>query len=302
MDILVVGSVALDTVETPFGKVEEILGGSATYFSVAASYFTSVKMVAVVGDDFPREYLDALRSRDIDLEGLERSSGKTFRWSGKYGYNLSNPVTLHTGLNVFADFVPKIPGSYREIPFLFLANIQPELQLEVLQQVRRPRIVAADTMNLWIGERRGALLELLRYVDILTINEGEARELSEEYNLVKAARKIQQMGPGILVVKQGEYGVLMFEGGQIFSAPGFPLESVYDPTGAGDSFAGGFMGYLANTGNLEPTNLRRAIIFGSVMASFNVEDFSLNRMFSLSYSEIEGRYRQFKLLCHFEGI
>jgi len=302
MDILVVGSVALDTVETPFGKVEEILGGSATYFSVAASYFTSVKMVAVVGDDFPREYLDALRSRDIDLEGLERSSGKTFRWSGKYGYNLSNPVTLHTGLNVFADFVPKIPGSYREIPFLFLANIQPELQLEVLQQVRRPRIVAADTMNLWIGERRGALLELLRYVDILTINEGEARELSEEYNLVKAARKIQQMGPGILVVKQGEYGVLMFEGEQIFSAPGFPLESAYDPTGAGDSFAGGFMGYLANTGNLEPTNLRRAIIFGSVMASFNVEDFSLNRMFSLSYSEIEGRYRQFKLLCHFEGI
>lgn len=302
MSILVVGSVALDTVETPFGRAEEVLGGSATYFSVAASFFTEVKIVAVVGDDFPEGHVESLREREIDLGGMERCPGKTFRWSGQYGYNLSDAKTLHTGLNVFADFRPKIPEHYRDTPFLFLANIQPELQLEVLTQVRRPRVIAADTMNLWIEERREPLQELLRHVDILTINEGETRQLAGEYNLVRAARKIQEMGPKTLIIKQGEYGVLMFEGDQVFSAPGYPLETVFDPTGAGDSFGGGFMGYLASTQNLESDNLRRAIIFGSVMASFNVEDFSLNRMLQLSYHEIEERFRQFKLLCHFEGI
>ncbi|MDD5224564.1 MAG: PfkB family carbohydrate kinase [bacterium] len=302
MGILVVGSVALDTVETPFGRVEEVLGGSAIYFSVSASFFTDVRLVAVVGDDFSDKHIQTLKKRGIDLQGLEKKPGSTFRWTGKYGFNLSDAQTQFLGLNVFADFSPRIPEAYRETPFLFLANIQPSLQLEVLKQLKRPDIVAADTMNCWIAEKRKDLLELLKRVDILTINESEARQLSEEYNLVKAARRIQAMGPKILVIKQGEYGVLMFEGDQIFSAPGYPLETVYDPTGAGDTFAGGFMGYLVNTRNFGSENLRRAIVFGSVMASFNVEDFSLNRLVKLTYPEIEERYHQFKRLSHFEGI
>lgn len=302
MSILVVGSVALDSVETPFGKEDNILGGSATYFSTSASFFTDVNLVAVVGDDFPQEHVDFLKSRDIDLRGLARVSGKTFRWKGKYSYDLNEAQTLETDLNVFADFKPRIPEEYAAIDYLFLANIDPELQMEVLNQVARPRIVACDTMNFWISSKQEALKKVLERVDILIINEGEARQLSGEANLVKAARKVLSLGAKTLIIKRGEYGVLMFNGSSIFAVPAYPLEEVFDPTGAGDTFAGGFMGYLANTGDIAEDGIRQAIIFGSVMASFNVEDFSLNRLKRLDYHEIEERYRAFKAMTHFLGL
>ncbi len=302
MSILVVGSVALDSVETPFGREDNILGGSATYFSTSASFFTDVNLVAVVGDDFPQEHVDFLKSRDIDLRGLARVSGKTFRWKGKYGYDLNEAQTLETDLNVFADFKPRIPEEYAATDYLFLANIDPELQMEVLNQVARPRIVACDTMNFWISSKQEALKKVLERVDILIINEGEARQLSGEANLVKAARKVLSLGAKTLIIKRGEYGVLMFNGSSIFAVPAYPLEEVFDPTGAGDTFAGGFMGYLANTGDISEDGIRQAIIFGSVMASFNVEDFSLNRLKRLDYREIEERYRAFKAMTHFLGL
>jgi sugar/nucleoside kinase (ribokinase family) len=302
MSILVVGSVALDSVETPFGKEDNILGGSATYFSTSASFFTDVNLVAVVGDDFPQEHIDFLRSRDIDLRGLARVSGKTFRWKGKYGYDLNEAQTLETNLNVFADFKPRIPEEYVATDYLFLANIDPELQMEVLNQVATPRIIACDTMNFWISSKPEALKKVLERVDILIINEGEARQLSGESNLVKAARKVLSLGAKTLIIKRGEYGVLMFNGSSIFAVPAYPLEEVFDPTGAGDTFAGGFMGYLANTGDTSEDGIRQAIIFGSVMASFNVEDFSLNRLKRLDYREIEERYRAFKAMTHFLGL
>jgi sugar/nucleoside kinase (ribokinase family) len=302
MSILVVGSVAFDSVETPFGKEENILGGSATYFSTSASFFTDVKLVAVVGDDFPQEHLDFLGSRNIDLRGLSRVSGKTFHWKGKYGYDLNEAQTLETHLNVFADFKPEIPSEYASTDYLFLANIDPELQMEVLNQVATPRIVACDTMNFWISSKPEALKKVLERVDIFIINEGEARQLSGEANLVRAARKIISMGAKTLIIKRGEYGVLMFNGSSIFAAPAYPLEEVFDPTGAGDTFAGGFMGYLANSGDASEKGIRQAIIFGSVMASFNVEDFSLNRLKQLDYSDIEERYRDFKSMTHFIGL
>jgi len=302
MSILVVGSVAFDSVETPFGKVTEVLGGSGTYFSTAASFFTPVNLVAVVGADFPEEHIGFLRSRQIDLTGLQRATGRTFRWQGRYGFDLNEAQTLDTQLNVFSDFSPQLPEGYRDAEFVFLANIDPELQLEVLKQVRRPRLVACDTMNFWIAGKRQALLETLQHVDILIINEGEARQLAEEPNLIRAARRILGMGPRTLVVKRGEYGVLMFSEHSIFAAPAYPLESVFDPTGAGDTFAGGFLGHLAANGNLEEGALRQAIVFGSVMASFTVEDFSLNRLRSLDYGELEERYNRVKLLTDFTGL
>jgi len=302
MSILVVGSVAFDSVETPFGKEDNILGGSATYFSTSASFFTDVNLVAVVGDDFPQEHVDFLGSRDIDLRGLARVSGKTFRWKGKYGYDLNDAQTLETDLNVFADFKPRIPAEYAATDYLFLANIDPDLQMEVLNQVATPRIVACDTMNFWISSKPAALKKVLERVDILIINEGEARQLSGEANLVKAARKVLSLGAKTLIIKRGEYGVLMFNGSSIFAVPAYPLEEVFDPTGAGDTFAGGFMGYLANTGDISEDGIRQAIIFGSVMASFNVEDFSLNRLKRLDYREIEERYRAFKAMTHFLGL
>ena len=302
MSILVVGSVALDSVETPFGKEDNILGGSATYFSTSASFFTDVNLVAVVGDDFPQEHVDYLRSRDIDLRGLARVSGKTFRWKGKYGYDLNDAQTLETDLNVFADFKPRIPEEYAATDYLFLANIDPELQMEVLNQVATPRIIACDTMNFWISSKPEALKKVLERVDILIINEGEARQLSGESNLVKAARKVLSFGAKTLIIKRGEYGVLMSNGSSIFAVPAYPLEEVFDPTGAGDTFAGGFMGYLANTGDTSEDGIRQAIFFGSVMASFNVEDFSLNRLKRLNYKEIEERYRELKSMTHFIGI
>jgi len=302
MSILVVGSVAFDSVQTPFGKVEEVLGGSGTYFSTSASFFTDVQLVAVVGEDFPDEHLAFLRSRNVDLEGVKKTPGKTFRWKGRYDYDLNEAHTLETHLNVFETFRPEIPKGYEDAEFVFLANIDPELQLEVLKQVRKPRLVACDTMNFWISGKRDALLRTLQHVDILVINEAEARQLAEEPNLVKAARTILSMGPKTLVIKRGEYGVIMFTEHTVFTAPAYPLETVFDPTGAGDTFAGGFIGYLASTRNCDDASIRQAIVFGSVMASFTVEDFSLNRLRTLDYREIEERFRRFKLLTDFEGL
>jgi sugar/nucleoside kinase (ribokinase family) len=302
MSLLVVGSVAFDSVKTPFGEVDDVLGGSATYFSTAASYFTDVSVVAVVGSDFPEKHLMFLKSRNIDIEGIERVDGKTFRWKGEYGFELNEARTLDTQLNVFQDFKPKLPLSYRDKKIVFLANIDPDLQREVLSQVSEPSLVACDTMNFWIGGKKDSLLQTLKLVDILLINDGEARELSGEPNLVKAASVILSFGPRTLIIKRGEYGALMFSGKRIFAAPAYPLESVYDPTGAGDCFAGGFMGYLASTMNFEESNIRKAIIFGSVMASYNVEAFSLDRIKSLDYKEIERRYGEFRRLTHFEDI
>lgn len=302
MGILVVGSVAYDSIETPFGKRDRILGGSGTYFSTSASFFTDVSLVAVVGEDFEQEHVDFLASRNIDLKGLSRVPGNTFHWKGRYGYDLNEAQTLETHLNVFETFRPVIPADYAESDYLFLANIDPELQMEVLSQVKNPRLVACDTMNFWISSKPEALKKVLAKVDVVIINEGEARQFAGEPNLVKAARSILGLGVKTLVVKRGEYGVLMFSGSSVFSAPAYPLEEVFDPTGAGDTFAGGFMGYLANTGDTSEEGIRQAIIFGSVMASFNVEDFSLNRMKSLTYREIEERYRSIKSMTDFRGL
>lgn len=302
MSILVVGSVAFDSVETPFGVRENILGGSATYFSTSASFFTDVNLVAVVGDDFSQEHVDFLKSRNIDLRGLKREAGRTFHWKGRYGFDLNEAETLDTQLNVFQTFRPQIPAEYAAAEYLILANIDPELQLEVLDQVKNPKVIACDTMNFWISSKPEVLKKVISRVDFFIINEGEARQLTGEVNLVKAARTILALGAKNLIIKRGEYGVLLFSGDSIFAAPAYPLESVFDPTGAGDTFAGGFMGYLASTGNFSEESVRQAIIFGSVMASFNVEDFSLDRLRTLQYSEIEARYKTFKAMTHFEAV
>jgi sugar/nucleoside kinase (ribokinase family) len=302
MSILVVGSVAFDSVETPFGKAEEVLGGSGTYFSTAASFFTDVSLVAAIGEDFPAEHLEFLAGRGIDLQGVHASPGKTFRWKGRYGFDLNEAQTLETHLNVFETFRPRLASGYEQSEFVFLANIDPELQLEVLQQVKRPQLVACDTMNFWIAGKREALIKTLGHVDLLVINEGETRQLANEPNLVKAARTILAMGPRILVIKRGEYGVLMATEHSLFSVPAYPLEAVFDPTGAGDTFAGGMMGYLANCKDLSDASLRKAIVFGTIMASFNVEQFSLNRLRTLTYQEIEDRYRRFRLLTEFAPL
>ena len=302
MGIVVVGTVAFDTVETPFGRGENVLGGSATYFSTSASFFTDVSLVAVVGEDFPDEHVRFLQSRDINTDGLQRIPGKTFHWSGKYGYDLNEAQTLDTQLNVLTEFKPDLPESYRSAEYLFLANIDPDLQLEVLGQMHAPKLVACDTMNFWIASKPEALRRVLQKVDIVVINEGEARQFTGEANLVKAARQIISLGCKRLVVKRGEFGVLMFTADSLFAAPAYPLEDVFDPTGAGDTFAGGFMGFLANSGDLSEDGIRQAIVFGSVMASFNVEDFSLDRMKRLDYKSIEARYKSFKSLTSFRDI
>jgi sugar/nucleoside kinase (ribokinase family) len=302
MSILVVGSVAFDTIRTPFGQADEALGGSATYFSAAASFFADVRLVAVVGEDFPDQHLEFLRSRRVDLGGLRRVPGKTFRWVGEYGFDLNQARTLETQLNVFADFAPQIPEAYRDSDVVFLANIDPDLQREVLRQVRRPALIAADTMNYWIANKAESLRQTLRLVDTLLINDAEVRQLADEANLVQAARKILAWGPKSLVIKRGEYGALMIKNGDWFAAPALPLEVVRDPTGAGDCFAGGFVGYLANTMNFDDASVRKAMILGSVMASFNVEAFSLNRLRTLTYAEIEARYRAFRRLAQFEDL
>jgi sugar/nucleoside kinase (ribokinase family) len=299
-ELLVVGSVALDSVKTPFGKVDEVLGGSATFFSYAASFFTRVRLVAVVGADFPPAHLELLARRGVDLTGLQKATGPTFRWAGEYGYDLNEAKTLDTRLGVFADFKPDLPPAYRSTPFIFLANIDPDLQLGVLRQVARPRLAALDTMNFWIQGKPDALRRVLSEVDALLVNDGEARMLAGEANLVKAARKILGWGPRTVVVKRGEYGVLMVNAAGFFYAPAFPLESVFDPTGAGDTFAGAFMGYLARADAVDEATVRRAIVYGSVLASFTVEDFSLNRLRRLDEKEIEARYRTFREMMRLE--
>jgi len=300
MSIVVVGSVALDSVETPFGKVENALGGSATFFSVAASFFTKdIKLVGVVGDDFPQEHVDFLQSRGIDLAGLERVSGKTFYWSGRYGDNLNVAETLSTELNVFENFAPKLPPSFRNSEYVFLANINPELQMDVLRQVERTDLVVCDTMNLWISTRKAELLETIKHVDIFVLNDAEARQLTGEPSLSKAAKEILNYGPNRVVIKKGEHGAATFTKTSYFSSPAYPLEGISDPTGAGDTFAGGFMGYLASTGDLSESSIRKAIVYGTVLASFNVEDFSLNRQRSLTRAEIESRFHEMRSMTQF---
>ena len=300
MNLVVVGSVAFDSVKTPFGEVREALGGSATFFSTSASYFARVSLVAVVGSDFPEEHLLFLGKRGINLEGLRRVEGKTFRWKGEYGYALNEAKTLDTQLNVFQAFHPDLPESYRDADIVFLANIDPDLQSRVLDQVRRPRWVACDTMNYWIEGKRASLLKILKRVDLLLINDGEARQLAGDPNLVVAARTILGLGPKILIIKRGEYGALMFNGNSIFAVPAFPLEKIFDPTGAGDTFAGGVLGYLARTGKFDDHHLRKSIVFGTVMASFSVEAFSLDRIRNLKQEEIDARSRALRELTHFE--
>ena len=302
MSILVVGSVALDTVRTPFGQAEEVLGGSATYFSVAASFFTDVRLVAVVGEDFQEQHVAFLRSRKVDLRGLQRAEGKTFRWVGEYGFDLNQAHTLDTRLNVFANFAPRIPEEYRDSGVVFLANIDPDLQREVLDQVRRPALIAADTMNYWITSKTESLRRTLGLVDALLINDAETRQLAGEANLVQAARKVLTWGPKSLVIKRGEYGALMVNQEGWFAAPALPLEGVRDPTGAGDCFAGGFVGYLSSIMKFDDASVRKAMIMGSVMASFNVEAFSLDRLRTLTYIEIEARYGAFKRLAQFGDL
>lgn len=297
--MLVVGSVALDSVETPYGMVENALGGSAVYFSVSASYFTNVGVVAVIGRDFPEDHLNFLKSKRIDLRGLKRESGLTFHWKGRYSGDLNEAETIDTQLNVFEDFRPYIPEEYRESSFVFLANIDPELQLNVLEQVKRPKLTICDTMNFWIEGKLEQLKEIIKRVDILIINEGEVRQLSRETNLIKAYQKISSYGPKVLVIKQGSYGALLFTPSSVFSAPAYPLEELSDPTGAGDCFAGGFVGYLAKSQDTAEDELRKAVIYGSVMASFNVEDFSLGRLKTLTIDEIEKRFESFRKLTQF---
>ncbi|HET7229308.1 MAG TPA: PfkB family carbohydrate kinase [Longimicrobium sp.] len=300
MSILVVGSVALDTVETPFGRADDALGGSATFFSAAASLFGPVQLVGVVGSDYPVDALGFLAERGVDLSGVEKAEGESFRWSGVYSYDLNSRETLETRLGVFAEFQPKIPAEFRDAEWVFLGNIDPELQLNVLEQVHAPKFVACDTMNLWIDIKREGLLKLLERVDLLLVNDAEARQLSGEHNLSRAARWILDRGPRYLIIKKGEHGAILFTPHTVFFAPGYPLEEVFDPTGAGDAFAGGFMGYLAQCGKSDEGDLRRAVIYGSVLGSFAVEKFSVERFRNLTVDEIEERVRHFREMTTFE--
>jgi sugar/nucleoside kinase (ribokinase family) len=303
VSLLVVGSVAFDAVETPFGKRERILGGSATHFSLSASFFTDVRVVAVVGGDFGEEEMSVFRGRGINMDDLERvPDGKTFFWRGRYDFDLNTAHTLDTQLNVFADFRPKLSEESRAARMAFLGNIQPELQLGVREQLRGSELVALDTMDYWIKSVPEQVRAVVSEVDVCIINDAEARQLAGEPNLIRAARKILSWGPRALVVKRGEYGAAMFTPGTYFAIPAYPLESVFDPTGAGDTFAGGFMGYLAGHEQVDEATLRRAIIYGSVMASFNVEEFGTERVRRLTHDEINQRFRDFKRMTHFEEI
>src|SRR6187551_430150 len=300
MSILVVGSVAYDTVETPFGRAEKVLGGSASFFSVAASFFAPVNLVAVVGDDFSEKALSAFQGRPVDLEGLERTAGKTFHWQGKYSYDLNSRETVCTDLNVFEFFKPRIPDRYRRSEHVFLGNIDPVLQRQVLDQVERPRLVACDTMNFWISGQPEELRKTLSRVDVLLINDAEARQLTGEWNMVKAARAIRALGPHTLVIKKGEHGVLMFSEEGSFAAPAYPLEEVFDPTGAGDTFAGGFLGHIAQTRDVSFENMKTAIIVGSAMASFCVEKFGPDRLKEITKEDIKQRLSEFVQLVNFD--
>jgi sugar/nucleoside kinase (ribokinase family) len=300
MSLLVVGSVALDSVETPFGKANDVLGGSAIFFSASASNLTPVQVVGVVGDDYPVEKLEPLKKRGVDFAGLERAPGTSFRWRGRYRHDLNSAETLETHLGVFSNFHPKIPAQFRSAPFVFLGNIDPRLQLEVLKQIEKPKLVACDTMNFWIESRRPDLVKLLEHVDAITLNDGEARQLTDNNNLIKAAKWIMSKGPTLVIIKKGEHGAFMFTKDTVFFAPAYPLEEVFDPTGAGDSFAGGFMGYLARSGDLTESNLRRAVIYGSAMGSFAVEKFSIERLLEVDGKQLTDRVAAFRRLVAFE--
>lgn len=300
MSILCVGSVALDSIETPFGSAERVVGGSAVYFSAAASLFSPVQVVGVVGDDYPLDQLAFLSERGADLSGIERSPGASFFWAGRYHYDLNTRDTLETRLGVFEHFQPKIPRSFRRARFVFLGNIDPTLQHDVLDQVEAPEVVACDTMNYWIEGSRDALLALLARVRILMVNDEEVRQLAGEANLLKAARWVQARGPEIVIVKKGEHGAILFADGWLFFAPGYPLEEVFDPTGAGDAFAGGFIGYLAHAGSLTPDDLRRAMVYGSTLGSYAVERFGIERLKNLPADAIDRRVAEFRDLTAFE--
>ena len=303
MSVLIVGSIALDTVKTPVEEHADLLGGSASYAALGASFFSSVKLVGIVGDDFPASEFDFWKSRKIDAEGVQRVTGKSFRWSGEYAWDMNTRETRSVALNVFEHFRPELPQSYREIDFVLLANIAPALQSHVLDQMKRPRFVVADTMDLWIETTRADLDALLPRVDLLILNDSEARELTKETSLIKAGRKIRKSGPKYVAIKKGEHGALLFGEDEFFSCGAYPLEDIHDPTGAGDTFAGGMAGYLASR-KTDPTfaDLRRAIIYGSVLASFNVEAFSLERLRTLTMDEIAERYQMFKAMSAFEDL
>jgi len=302
VSLLVVGSVAIDDIETPFGKATNVLGGSAVYIAVAASYFTTpVRLVGVVGGDYPKEAIEFLNERGIDLEGLEIvQDGKTFHWTGRYHYDLNNRDTLALHLNVFEKFNPKIPESYKKTKYICLGNIDPVLQRRVLEQVEKPKFVVGDTMNFWIETKRDELLQTIPLFDAFILNDSEARLLAHEPNLLRAARKIREMGAKTLIIKKGEHGALLFHNDQIFSAPAYPLEDIFDPTGAGDTFAAGFTAWLARTDDLSHENVKRAVIYGSTMASFCVEKISVDGLRDLSYLKIQDRFREFKELSRFE--
>ena len=300
MRLLVVGSVALDSIITPFGEVNDALGGSAVYFSVAASVLTGVRMVGVVGSDYPMADLKRLAARGVDLAGVEHAQGESFRWKGKYSFDLASRETLETRLGVFADFNPKIPASFRETPYVFLGNIHPDLQLSVLEQMAAPRLVACDTMNFWIDSARDRLLEVLKRVDLLIVNDEEIRQLSGDWNVHRAARCVLEQGPRRVIVKRGEHGALLVETGRSFYCPAYPLEEVFDPTGAGDCFAGGFLGYIARTGDTSSEGLRRAMVFGSAMGSFAVSSFGVGGFDGVTPAQLQQRVTSFKDLTHFE--
>ena len=301
MSLLVVGSVAFDAIETPFGRVDRTVGGAATYFSLAASFFTRVNLVGVVGDDFTAKHEEVFRGRSVDLAGLERAEGKTFFWSGKYHDNLNDRTTLATDLNVFAEFRPKLPESFRKSQYIFLANIDPTLQRSVLDQVAgKPKLVALDTMNYWIEGTPDELNKTLKQTHVLMFNDSETRQLSDEHNLLRAAKAIFKMGPKTLVIKRGEHGAMMVHGDSVFCVPAYPLDEIHDPTGAGDSFAGGFMGYLASAGKINANSLRLAMVYGSVLGSFAVEKFGLDRLLKLKRREITDRVRHFHKLTTFK--
>ena len=304
MPVLVVGSIALDTVKTPIAERADLLGGSASYAAVGASFFAPVNLVGVIGDDFPPEHIEYFADRGIDLGGLQKAAGKTFRWSGEYAWDLNTRETRSVALNVFEQFTPKLPESYRTTPYVLLANIGPNLQNHVLDQMERPLFVIADTMDLWINIARDELLRLMKRIDLLILNDSEARQLTAETSLVKAGARIRALGPRYVVIKKGEHGSLLFGENQFFSCGAYPLEDIHDPTGAGDTFAGGFAGYLAaqDGSAVRWEQLRKAVVYGSVLASFNVEAFSLERLRTLSRNEIEDRYRMFRLMSQFEAL
>ncbi len=300
MTVLVVGSVALDSVETPFGSAENVLGGSAVLFASAASLLTKVQIVGVIGSDYPVDKLQPLVARWVDLAGLERAEGESFHWRARYRHDLNTAETLETRLGVFSHFRPKIPEQFRRTPFVFLGNIDPRLQMDVLRQVDSPKLVACDTMNFWIESRRSDLIALLGKVHLITLNDAEARQLTEKANLIHAARWILDHGPRYVIIKKGEHGAFMFTRESVFFAPAYPLEQIFDPTGAGDSFAGGFVGYLAKTGDLSDANMRRAVVYGAALGSFAVEKFSNQRLMELTRGDIDRRVAEFKTLVAFD--